>query len=331
MLKPREASIELTNACNARCTMCEIWKDENISQFDNAMLERLPKSLRNIKLSGGEPFLRNDLSEIVERIKFVCNKSRIVILTNGILTDVITEQMRRIIKIDPKIAIRLSIDGIGELHDNIRGIKNVYLCAMNTLKSLKKLGIRDLGVAITVTDINIGEIEKVYKMSKEEEVKFNCQVVHSSNFNYRRKNSEIRQKDLFKKELNVVISSELKSLNLQRLFKAYYYRGLWSYVNHLPRSCFCNAGSLFFYLSREGNVYPCPFLDKEMGNLQKDSFDAIWKSKLAHQVRQDVKRCNLNCWMICTVSPEIKNNPFQAVKWVFINKLKSHLRRPNLL
>ena len=276
--------------------------------------------------------MRNDLLEIIERIRFVCNKSRIVILTNGILTDVITEQMRRIIKIDPKIAIRLSIDGIGEPHDNIRGIKSAYLDAMNTLKSLKKLGIRDLGVTITVADINIAEIAKVYKMTKEEGVKFNCQVAHSSDFTYRKKNKDIRQKDLFKKELNAVISSELKSFSLQRLFKAYYYRGLWSYVNRLPRSCFCNAGSLFFYLSREGNVYPCQFLDKEMGNLMNNSFSAIWKSKLAHQVREDVKSCILNCWMICSVRPEIKDNPFQAVNWVLINKLKAHfLRRSNLL
>ncbi len=323
MFKPREASIELTNACNARCTICEIWKDEKISQFGNAMLEKLPKGLRNIKLSGGEPFLRDDLSEIVERIRVVCNKSRIVILTNGISTDVITEQMKRIVKIDPKIAIRLSIDGVGQLHDKIRGIENAYPNAMNTLSSLKKLGIRDIGVTITVTDINIAEIGKVYKMSKEEEVKFNCQVVHSSDFNYRRKNGGILQKDLFEKELNLMISSELKSFSLQRLFKAYYYKGLWSYVNHLPRPCPCNAGSLFFYLNREGNIYPCQFLDKEMGNLKNDSFSAIWKSKLAHKVRQDVKKCNLNCWMICTVRPEIKNNPFQAVNWIFINKLKS--------
>ena len=101
LLKPREATIRLTNACNAKCEMCEIWKEENISQFDNALLEKLPKSLKNITLSGGEPFLRNDLSEIVERVKSVCSKTRIVILTNGILTDIITEQMKKIIKIAP--------------------------------------------------------------------------------------------------------------------------------------------------------------------------------------------------------------------------------------
>lgn len=311
--------------------MCEIWKQENISQFDITLLNKLPKSLRSISLSGGEPFLSNDLLEIVEKAKSVCSKSRIVIPTNGILTDVITEQMKKIVKIDSRIAIRLSIDGIGEMHDNIRGVKNAYLAVMNTLKSLKDLRIRDLGITITVTDINIQEIEKVYRIAKEKKVKFNCQVAHSSSFYYKKENCDINQKDLFKNELNLIISSELKSLNLQRLFKAYYYRGLWGYVNRRPRAYPCNAGSLFFYLSQEGNVYPCQFLNKEMGNLHNDRFSAIWNSKLAATVRQHVKGCNLNCWTICTVAAAIKNNPFQAARWVFINKLKAHLERPNLL
>jgi radical SAM protein with 4Fe4S-binding SPASM domain len=311
--------------------MCEIWKEENISQFDNALLDKLPKSLRSISISGGEPFLRDDLSEIVEIIKFVCSKSRIVIPTNGILTDVITEQMKKIIKIDPKIAIRLSIDGIGEIHDNIRGIKNAYISAITTLKSLKKLSIRDLGITLTVIDTNIREIEKVYRMTKEQKVKFNLQVAHSSDFYYRKKNSEISQKDIFKKALNVIITSELKSFNLQRLFRAYYYKGLWSYVNSLPRRYFCKAGNLFFYLNQKGDIFPCIFLNKKMGNLQNDSFSNIWNSKLAYQVRQYVRRCNLNCWTTCTVAPAIRNRPLQAARWVFINKLKAHLKRPNFL
>lgn len=330
-MKPSAANIRITNACNARCQICGIWKEEDISQFDNALLDKLPKSLRTISLSGGEPFLRNDLSEIVERVKSVCSMGRVVILTNGILTDVIIKQMEKIVKIDPGIAIRLSIDGVGEVNDNMRGIKNAYLNAIKTLGALKKLRIQDLGVTITVTDFNITEIGKVYRIAREGNVKFNCQVAHSSDFYYKKKNNGISRKDLFKKELNMLIPSELKSLNLQRLFKAYYYRGLWNYINHLPRAYFCNAGSLFFYLNQKGNVYPCLFLNKQMGNLKNDDFDAIWNSKLACQARQYLKKCNLNCWMICTVAPAIKNNPLPAAGWVFMNKLKAHLGSRNLL
>jgi MoaA/NifB/PqqE/SkfB family radical SAM enzyme len=309
--------------------MCAIWQDAEVSQFDNALLEKLPRSLRNIKLSGGEPFLRDDLPEVVARIRAACGKSRIVILTNGILTGVITEQMARIVKIDPGIAIRVSIDGAEEAHDRIRGVKGAYASARATLGSLKKLGVRDIGVTITVSDTNISGIGEVYRVSKEEGVKFNCQVAHSSDFNYRRKNSGIARQDLFRQELDRVITAELKSFSLQRLFKAYYYQGLWGYAQHLPRPSPCRAGSLFFYLSRAGNIYPCQFLDKEMGNLRNNSFSAIWKSELSRKARQDVKKCNLNCWMICTVRPGMINNPWPGLSWILPHKLKAHLYPPD--
>lgn len=330
MLKPREAVIRITNACNARCKMCEIWKEESITQLDSALVDKLPKNLRSISLSGGEPFLRNDLPEIVERVKFNCNESRIVIPTNGILTDVITEQMKKIIKIDPGIAVRLSIDGIGEIHDNIRGVKNAYLNVISTLKALKELKIVDLGIMITIFDINVAEIEKVYILAKSENVKFNCQVVHGSEFYFRKKSEKLNQKELFKKQLNAVISAELKSLEPQRLFRAYYYRGLWDYVNSLSRSYSCSAGNLFFYLNQEGNIYPCVFSNEKMGNLQNEEFGTIWGSRLACKVREQMKKCNSNCWSICNVAPGIKYNPLPAVRWVFINKLKAHLGRVSL-
>lgn len=330
-MRPREATIRLTNACNARCKMCGIWEERTIIQFDNNLLDKLPNELKSINLSGGEPFLRNDLPEIITKLRIICRKSRIVISTNGILTDLIAEQMKNIIKIDPQIAIRVSIDGIGEVHDYIRGIKNAYFNAINTLKTLKELKVLDLGIKITVSDINIKEMNKVYKIAKKDKVKFNCQVVHSSDLYYRKNNNEISQKDLFKKELNGIISSELKSLDLERLFKTYYYKGLWVYVNHLPRLYPCNAGSAFFYLDQEGTIYPCHFLSKEMGSLYNDNFDNLWNSRLACQARDSVKRCALNCWTVCTAAPGIKNSPLRAAMWVFISKLKAHLKWPELL
>ncbi len=330
-MKPREAVIRITNACSAKCKMCEIWKEEDIRQLDNTLLGKLPKSLKSISLSGGEPFLRNDLSEIIEKIKSVCPMSRIVIPTNGILTDIITGQMKKIVKIDPGIAIRLSVDGIGEIHDNIRGIKDAYLNVMATLKSLKRFKIMDLGIMITVLDINVAELEKVYMFTKSENIKFNCQVVHSSEFYFRRKNEKLSQKRLFKEQLNALISAELKTFNLQRLFKAYYYRGLWDYVNSRYRSYPCNAGELFFYLNQEGSIYPCVFSNEKMGDLKNEDFGTIWGSRLACKVREQVKKCNSNCWSICNVAPGIKHNPLPAAEWVFINKLKAHLGRFSLL
>lgn len=308
--------------------MCEVWKEGRVKELDSSLLNKLPKSLKNITLSGGEPFLYPDLLEAVKRIKFIFSNSRVVILTNGILTDLIAQQVRQIIKINPNIVIRLSIDGVGEIHDNIRGIKNAYANVINTLKILKELKIRDLGVMFTISDFNIEEIGKIYRMTKENRIKFTCQLIYnSSGLNYKENSNEIHQKNALKKELDLIISSEIKSFNLERIFKTYYYKGLLDLVDHLPIPYPCGAGRLFFYLNQEGDIYPCVFLDKKIGNIRNESFGTIWNNKLTYDIRQCVRKCSLNCWTIHTVAPAIRNNPFLAAKWVLINKLKAHLGR----
>jgi len=81
-----EASIIVTYRCNARCRMCNIWKhptkpDEEIKP---ETLEKLPR-LDFCNVTGGEPFLRDDILDIVDVIKKKSN--RVVISTNGYLTD----------------------------------------------------------------------------------------------------------------------------------------------------------------------------------------------------------------------------------------------------
>ena len=116
-----EGLIAVTYRCNAKCTMCNIWKypskkEEEITLSD---IERLPKmSFTNI--TGGEPFLREDLEEIIKIIRK--KTKRIVISTNGYFTD-------RIVHLAEKykdIGIRISIEGLPKVNDELRGIKNGF-------------------------------------------------------------------------------------------------------------------------------------------------------------------------------------------------------------
>lgn len=330
ILLPRQATIRVTDRCNARCSMCSLWRRTDGSCLPLSAFHTLPPSLTTISLSGGEPFLREDLPEIVAIIKKICKKSRIVILTNGLLVGTIIRQMRAIRTIDPHIAVRLPLDGIGTSHDKVRGVENAYGQVMETLRQLKNLRIRDVGVTITVNDHTIEEIEKVYRLAGEKKVRFNCQVTHSSNFYYGKENEGIHRKDRFREQLRSVISRELRSFDIYRAFKAYYYRGLWNYVNSLPRLYPCEAGRLFFYMNQEGNVYPCPFIDKEMGNLLKDDFGVIWNGSQAARVRQCVKECGLQCWTTCTVAPAIRNNPVKALRWIAVNTLKAYAGKDSI-
>jgi hypothetical protein len=66
-------------------------------------------------------------------------------------------------------------------------------------------------------------------------------------------------------------------------------------------------------------------LKEKMGSLKENSFSRVWMSRRAEIAREKVARCDRNCWLICTVAPEIKNRPLKAGLWVLQNKAKAHL------
>jgi MoaA/NifB/PqqE/SkfB family radical SAM enzyme len=304
--------------------MCHIWQKSKADNFNVDLLSRLPRNLKNITLSGGEPFLRRDLPLFIGKLRSICPYARIVITSNGILTDLIIQNVRDILKIEPDIVIRVSLDGIGETHDKVRGYSGAYNCVINTLIGLKAIGVRDLGILFLAMNANIDQAYPVYELSNKMGLEFNLQVAHSSDFYFRKQNEEIIDKEIFSKQLNAIIRSELKTFNPYKLLKAYYYKGLGDYVNRFARPYKCYAGSLFGYIDSRGDVYPCIVSAKKMGSLKEHGLKEIWRSQQAENVRASLIGCSNNCWMICVASPAIKNRPHKALAWVLINKIKAH-------
>ena len=121
-VSPTHAIVAVTDRCNARCRMCDIWKKGRTEEMPAEAYERLPASLREINVTGGEPLLRNDLGEVIEAMRGRCPQARIVLSTNGLLPDKLQALLGRV----KDIAVRISVDGIGDLHDRIRGIGGAY-------------------------------------------------------------------------------------------------------------------------------------------------------------------------------------------------------------
>jgi MoaA/NifB/PqqE/SkfB family radical SAM enzyme len=157
-----------------------------------------------------------------------------------------------------------------------------------------------------------------------EKVKFICQVAHSSEFYFRKENEEIADKTLLRAQLEQIMRSELRSSDPYGWFKAYFYRGLWDHVNHVPRGDGCGAGSLFCYLDSSGDMYPCILLKEKMGTVKEAALADVWMSRAADEVREKVKGCDRNCWLICTATPSIKERPQRALPWILKNMIRAH-------
>lgn len=325
MFCPDEISISVTDRCNLKCRMCNIWAKARPGDFDIALFSRLPPSVKNLTISGGEPFLRDDLCAVVRAARASCPSARLVITTNATLTVLIERQVREILKFVPKLAVRISFDGREEVHDYMRGTPGAYRQALESAAVLKRLGVRDLDFHITLTNENAGELPHVYELSKRYGVWFNCQVAHSSGFYFRKENNPLTDTDVVMNGLERLIRSELKKFRPYNLFKTYYYKGIWDYVNRQPLPYACKAGDVYCYIDSRANVYPCVLKERVMGNLKDAPLFDILNSKQAGKVRDEVAACPANCWLICTAAPVIKKHPFKAFAWLVKNKPRAHL------
>lgn len=293
----------ITYRCNSRCTFCSIWKNKTKKEIDMSYYKKLP-FFESINITGGEPFMRTDIDDIIEI--FRKKTKRIVISTNGLLTKRILETAKKY----PWIGFRISIDGLEKRHDEMRGIKGGFKKSIETIMGLKKLGVKDIGICSTFGYGNEDQMEKLYRLAKKLDVEFLSIVRHDS-FYYSKKN-DAYDTELVISKLKWLTRKYLNSFNIKNYFRAYYTEGLIGFVNKKKRGIKCDAGLTSFYLDPYGVIFPCVLLDKPLGNIKKDRIEDISK---------EIK-CGLNCWMPCTVNQQIRSNPCKAALWILKKQMR---------
>lgn len=311
------ASIIVTYRCNAKCNMCEVWKyptkpDEEIKPN---ILKKLP-DLFFANITGGEPFVRKDIEEIVSILD---KKSRrIVISTNGYFTDRIISLCKKF----PNIGIRISIEGLEEANDRIRGLPGGYKRTQETLRKLSEMGMKDIGFAMTVQDINAKDLVSLYKMAKDYGYEFATAATHNSHY-FHKWDNRIENVDMVSDEIKKLINELLKSKRIKDWFRGYFNYGLINYINGKPRLLPCEMGRNGFFIDPYGDVLPCNGMDEKMpmGNIVKQDWNDIWNGEQAEKVRQAVKNCPKNCWMIGSAAPAIWHHPIKPILWVVGRKI----------
>ena len=319
---PTDASIILTYRCPMRCQMCNIWKyptnrSEEIQAKD---LTSLPK-LKFINLTGGEPFIREDLDTIVEEC--YNHTDRIVISTSGWFEDRVIELAKKF----PNIGIRISIEGLSEKNDELRGHDGGFDKGLRTLLSLKKMGVKDIGFGCTVSNHNSKDMLSLYQLSLSMGMEFATAAFHNSYY-FHKEDNLISNKEEVCNDFRQLIEWQLKENNPKSWFRAWFNMGLINYIEGGRRMLPCEAGSANFFIDPWGEVYPCNGMEDKwwklsMGNIHQHTFNEIWESEQAAIVREKVRNCPKNCWMVGTASPVMHKYIKYPLKWALQNKLRS--------
>lgn len=313
----KEAVIAVTYRCNSRCRMCGIWKNtDHEGELVPEEYKKLPGDLTDINITGGEPFLRKELPEIIQIISSHSPNANITISSNGFATELIINKTKQILEFTPNIGVVISIDGVGKAHSRIRGIDRGFEKAMKTFQKLKEIGMRSLKLGFTIGDYNVGELKKVYNLAREKNVEFSLTLVHSSE-NYFGKENEILKQEEMAKAINWLIGKELLMWNPKRWARAYYAYGMKQFLLTGERILPDYSGQLGIFIDPKGDIFPNDVSDKKIGNL-KEIDQIAFKAKPSEGKQS---------WMMCTARQSIKKHWARALMWIMVNKIRLHLRK----
>jgi MoaA/NifB/PqqE/SkfB family radical SAM enzyme len=303
--------------------MCHIWKypTEPERELTVDELSLLPSGFLRINLGGGEPTLRQDLMEIVDALH--PKTKHLEISTNGYLTERLVAVGRR----HPDLGVRVSVEGLPEVNDRIRGLKNGFDHAMRTVLRLMDIGMKNVGFSFTISHRNIHEVVDVYRLAASLGAEFTQCIVHDA-WQFRIPDNVIEEKERVIEAIKEFIGELIRSrrddfhLKVKDWYRAYINRGFINFVRGDRRLLACGAGTSIFFLDPYGEVYPCNALKESMGNVREMPFESLWKSQRANRVREAVLKCPQNCWMTGTVRPALRKNPLKPTYWVMKNKLR---------
>jgi len=336
--KPISYIIFITSRCNSRCRHCFNWRNLNKS-LTELSFEELEKfsdeigKIRSLSISGGEPFLRDDLAKIILLFSKNNKPRQIDIPTNCLLPGKIAKVTEFFLKewLPVEYSLDLSLDGLEKTHDYIRGVPGNFKKVFKTYQKLvplrHKYGLK-IKVTTTLMNKNIGEIGKLGLW-----VKKNMPEVSFHNFEIMRgepKDKSFSQPTLKElREIKPVIfklwrsyqfyNSKFKSF-VARQLKEYIFETYLEIIKEKRQVVPCLAYTLDAVLDEKGNVYFCE-LTPAIGNIRENTFSEILSSKRAQKMRVFIKNKKCYCTHSCFMQKSIYLNPLTYPELIF-RKLK---------
>lgn len=321
----------ITNQCNARCAHCYFSEQLNVNpeSIDLLNIEQIFKSYRgNIRvlhLTGGEPFLYRDIDKIAEIASKCVDLKKINIPTNGFLVETINEKVEDILKCtSSNLNISVSLDGLGEIHDRMRGVKGIFSKAIDTLKNIKKLSEEyprlSVNVLTTISTQNYQDLSELksylaklgishgMQFARSSRMVYGCTPVPVSGFDP--DETEILSLKKMESVIEDLLISNSKSFNekISNLTNQYFIETIASKTNDLK----CFAGYMDGIIYSNGEVAFCEMLES-IGNLRdfNYNFDKLWNSTNSIELKKKI-RCH--CVHPCNLSTSICLNASSLVK-----------------
>jgi Fe-coproporphyrin III synthase len=314
--------------CNARCGMCDSWRMKPGRELTADEVARMFTKLGRldvVRVTGGEPFLRSDLVEVVNAIQRASRPLVLHVTTNGSMPETIEAFANQFQK-PRRLSIMVSLDGHRDEHDASRGAEVTYDVALETVRRLAAVRARrgiDVSVNYTViSSQSVADTSRVRADLAAMGVEMSIVLAYSGSATYGIRLRGKRAEELIipggyplhpalaGTDVEGLVGEEMRiaralASRTRRIGKQYYLRGLLARLrgeaNPQPHPR-CVAVRSHIRLLPDGSVPVCQFNGETVGNLHTQSLDEVWDGQKARDARGWVDRCT-GCWAECEVIP----------------------------
>lgn len=321
----------VTNRCNAACEHCFYWKELNthknleLSVEEHSKVAKSLGSMFQVTFTGGSPELRKDLPEIAYEYYKYCQPSNMTFCMLGYSTQRILEHVEKMLIMceGQQITIGISLDGIGEEHDEYRKLKGLFNRVVDTIAGLNTLkeSYPNLRIAIgmVVHGLNLHKVD--YTASW---VRNNLQIdllkpilVRGNTYNPAAKDEqcvELYDRIVDRDRQWLMDNTENKLNFIDKIIRAKenVQRELIKEISATGKSRLtCSGGRETAVMYPSGDIGGCEMRTNVLGNVRRYNYEFknIWFAKEANVFRKnDAKECE-GCFHHCFISPAIFRTP----------------------
>ncbi|MEM1153176.1 MAG: polysaccharide pyruvyl transferase family protein [Pseudomonadota bacterium] len=300
LVKPRVIQFPVNDICNARCQMCKIWEqklDKQISpeQLESALSNDLFSDVTSVGVNGGEPTLRKDLSELVDVLyRTLPRLNTISLITNALVSKRViaaVEALAEVVKRhDGHLDVMVSLDGVGEIHDTVRGREGNFKNAEKVLDFLSAgEGAWTYQLACTVVRDNVPGLFDLldYAISRDTYIKYRLGVPHRRLY-ADEVSAPFALNEQEKYDLCVFLETLISSYE-QSEPQRFFYRSLIDQIMYdAPRKAGCNWQHRGVTISARGELLYCAVQSNTLGSLAERDADALYYGHQDHL--QDIIR-----------------------------------------
>ena len=318
-IRPTVLIYNCTWVCDARCTMCNNWKwgdrksDMTLAQVEPVMNHEFWGAVENLNISGGEPTTRNDLPELVEMFqRHLPRLRKIGINTTGLTPHRAIPMLTRIVEFCAKngilISIRVSLDGIGDVHNQVRDVKRGFEKASQTIEAMQALSKQhdnfQFGIASTIFATNMEDAENIlaWARTKGLDVVFNMLRFTDAMLHNKQLEEKIgfrEREEQFMRKFFLDRVQEESVLSGQALMYLHYADMI---ANGYKRTMPCPFQSQGLLLNPNGDLHYCENSEK-LGNVLDDPAESLYykAENLMHRQHLKDKVCP-TCLSPCQVN-----------------------------